>query len=103
MNWLNAVAPETGTGTVTRPRVSRLAVWRRVPGVVLMVTLAMLSGRPSDRFAKCVYLKVAWLLGPITHDPSAVAIFCRMSAPVPVVGDALARNRSLRSTRFESR
>ena len=35
----------------------------RVPGAVLIETLAMLSGSPSDRLAKCVYLNVAWLRG----------------------------------------
>jgi hypothetical protein len=83
--------------------MSRLAISRRVPGAVLIVTFAMLSGRPSDRFAKCVYLNVAWLLGPMTHEASTVAIFWRTSEPVPVVGPASDRNRSLFSTRFESR
>ena len=70
---------------------------------MLIVAAEMLSGRPSDRLAKWVYLNVAWLLGPITHEPSSVPIFWRISAPLPVVGAESARNRSLLSSRFESR
>ncbi len=63
----------------------------------------MLSGRPWVSFAKWVNLAVAKLFELITHEPSAVPILRRASPPVPVVGAALAANRSLVSVLFESR
>ncbi len=83
--------------------MSRLEVSIRVPGAVLMVTLATLSGRPSVRFAKWLYLNVSRLRELMTHDPSAMAIFCVAAPPVPVVAAAFEAKRSLLSVRSEPR
>ena len=83
--------------------MSRLAISSRVPGVVLIATVAIRSGCPIDSLANRVNLNVAWLRGPTIQDPSSVAIFWRTSVPDPLVGAAFASNRSLVSSRFESR
>ena len=76
----------------------------RVPGVVLIVTFATLSGRPCVRSVKSVNLNVTKLRLLMTQEPSAVPIFCRVSVPLPVVAAALeAKSAELVSTRFESR
>ena len=77
----------------------------RVPGVVLMVTSATLSGRPSaSQFVKSVNLNVAKLRVLMTHEPSAVPIFWRVSLPLPVVAACVrGEAASLVSSRFESR
>ena len=79
MNALKAGAPLTGTGTVSRPCVSRLLMSSCVPGAVETSTSATLSGRPCEGLAKCVYLKVTRLLALMTQEPSPVKIFKRDS------------------------
>ena len=100
---LNAVAPATGVGTVSRPIRSRLATSSRVPGVVLIVTSAMLSGVPIVSLVKLRVLESDQ--APRIDYPGAfgVPIFRTPSLPVPVVGAAFAANRSLFSVRFDWR
>ena len=67
--------------------MSRLLSGSWVPTAVEIVAFDTLSGRPCVGFAKCVYLNVSRLRELITQDASPMPIFCRASAPVPVVDE----------------
>ena len=67
------------------------------------LTFAVLSGTPVVSSEKCVYLKFRKLVALITHEPSAVPIFCHDSLPVPAVGAVNWPNSELVSSRLESR
>ena len=84
-NALYAVWPATRRRHVEAPDLVEVVESSCVPIAVLTSRIGHVVGPARVGFSKCVYLNDTKLRELMTHEPSAVQIFCHASLPVPVV------------------